>query len=283
MYSQKIVITEAETWTEIPESIPLSVAKDQAKDATIREAIEKSFGSAIYQNSSLALQTENGKTTSDFQVRSDSYVRGIWLETLSLKQEVSLKKQHNKESWWLRTAIRGRARELSSPPVNLKFLMSNCPSATCATTSFFSGDRIYALVESDKSGYLAIFLDDRSVTYQILPYQRMPEGSPQFNVLAQKLYILFSTKPEHNYFRQNPYFQEDELIVATDKQEYYRLYALWTPNEIGIPKVKVEDISEPGKMTSTDFQHWLSKTLSQEEQAALKIVDIAFLPKNATN
>lgn len=281
--AQQVSVSEADIWTEVSDKLPLSVAKDQAKDAAIREATEKAFGTAIYQSSSLSLQTNNGKTNSDFQVRSDSYVRGVWIETLSLKQEVSLRKQHNAESWWLRTVIRGRVRERTSTPAKLEFLISNCPSVTCVTTNFFSGERIFALAETDKDGYLTVFMDDRITTYQLLPYQTMPKNQPYFSLRAHQPYVLFSNKPEHHYFPQNPYFQEDELVAAADKPEYYRLYALWTPTEVGLPKTKSAGYSEPGKMTTAEFQQWLSKVLSQEEQTVLKVVDVAFLPASKSN
>ncbi|MCZ2356769.1 MAG: hypothetical protein LC115_08815 [Bacteroidia bacterium] len=279
----QVVQAEADIWTEVPPNIPLVVAKDQAKDAAIKVAIESAFGSAIYQNSSLSLETTNGKTNSDFRLRSDSYMRGVWLETLSLSQQTEIRKQQGLEKLWLHTRISGHARKLKTAPANVAIAFANCPAISCESTTFFSGERLYLLAESDTKGFLTIFLDDRTTAYQLLPYQRMPEKQPFFELQARQQYVLFSNKLEHNYFSQDPYFQEDELMISADKPEYYRLYALWTAHEVAPPKVKSAEYSNPGELSSEKFQQWLSQILSQEEQAVIQIVDVSFLPKSGSN
>jgi hypothetical protein len=282
--AQSLRSARGEATIQVDETSSLAQARQQARDQATIDALQRAFGTRIVQGRITRMQSATGPdtagTTTYFNLIADSYVRGEWVETTREHFEQFLRTENGRQQLWLKCTLEGTAREIAEARPQLEIETLNCPSLNCASAKFVHGDRLYVGVKAPVDGYLQLYLEDADTVYSLLPYQRMPGNQTEaFKVVAQQPYVLFSTRPEHNYFEQ-PHFQEDELeLTATGVQTYHRLYAVFSPTLLQRPFIRSgqqlnSGYSIPRSTSRTAFQEWLSHMKLSSATFYVQTVDL---------
>jgi hypothetical protein len=95
------------------------------------------------------------------------------------------------------------------------------------------------------------------------------EGGVQ--VEADKKYILFSPKPEFNYFPGKNYITNPYLLDTRSAIGYNRIFIIFSKSPLTKPSLSDAGRNESGKvilpksLKSEDFQKWLIKCHSYEK------------------
>jgi hypothetical protein len=271
---------------ELLNNMSLNEARAQARDRAALNALENAFGTSIIQGVQVRVQDNVGTRDAGaqryFNLIADSYVQGEWVETLSEEFEVTTETAvgARQPSVWVKCKLSGTARRITEPRPQLDAEALNCPSANCATARFIDGDALYLSVRSPVDGYLQVYLEDGDAVLGLLPYQQMPEGMHEaFPMVAEKEYIFFSTRPEHNYFT-NPGFQEDELqLSAEGPQTYHRIYLVFSTHPLTKPYLRAARASQrgytlPRQMSRTDFHQWIAQMKTLGDAFYVQTLDI---------
>ena len=295
LYSQVVTVT-GESQIEISKDISQAQTEKKAEQLAIVNAIEKAFGSVIFQgNSTLISNVQSGEkveTTSAFNMIGNTYVKGECLEVLRTDFEelkgtklIEGKKTTYKE---LKCTVKIKAREIKTPPVEFIASTLKREDKNFNTTTFVNEDPLFFYFNSPVDGYLNIFLDDTKNTYRLYPYKDMP---PEFQggvkVIADKDYILFSAQPEFNYYNKKYYVSGNYLMVTDKIQELNRLFIVFSKEPLNKPhfskKLKEEEMSAkdieenldiPDGLVSEDFQRWLQKNRYARDDIQLNLIDI---------
>ena len=252
-------------------------------------AIESAFGAVIYQGNStwIVNQTSgnDAQTKTEFRTVADSYVKGEWMETISESFEEVVRKVKRKgkpvTERWLICKIRGKAREIKTLPAQFLVETLHCPNLRCSSTDFKDGDRLFVYFRSAVPGYLMVFLDDLTDANLLLPYSKMPADfqGMAFPVSADSAYILFSNRPEHNYF-QDRFFQEDELMLTAESPKTQnRMYVLFSEKPFRKPltepaRMLPSRFGVPARISSDAFQTWLQEQRALLPEIQLQVIDL---------
>ncbi len=272
------------------------IQKELEKAATIN-ALEKAFGTVIVQgNTTYIKNVTTGKltkTTEQFTMIGQTYVRGEVLEVLSKNFSVQESKQKIKRkkivTKFMKCEISLKAREISEIKQEFSSFPLSCnTSLKCKTTEFFTGDDLYFYFKSPSSGYITIYLDDNKTAQRILPYQQVPQemenGLP---VEADKVYIFFSTLAEHNFYKM-PGFSVDELVLqAQTDQDINRLFVIFSKQPLNKPLLREnlnkeilteyareKNFTVPKALESANFQKWLMQNRYMRQDIQVEIIDI---------
>jgi len=288
----KVVDTKGSAQVQLTDNLTLELAKLKAEDFAKIAAIEAVFGTAVVKGGATFIQTENegpkASTITGYNMIADTYVKGDWLETYDVTFNVENRtgvgdKGKKISEVWVVCSISGKVREVQDAALTLQAATLSCPDQNCVRTQFMHGDRLYFYFQSPVDGYLSLFLDDRTQTYLLLPYIGGPTGTSQgMPIEANRPYIFFSTKPEHNY-GPDPYFQEDELVLTAEAtQVLHRLYVLFSPKPLGMPGVQAAKplpgaYQQPRQLTSKAFQQWLTQQKLQSTELQVAISDLTII------
>lgn len=289
IFSQKTVTTEGTAQIEIPENLSRLEVKNNVRELATIDALERAFGRVIIQgNSTYITNRQSGEkveTNTVFNTIANTSVKGEVLEVLDEKfTDVSGTKiiDGRKESVTeIRCDVKIKAREITTPPVGFTSFTIACPDEKCKTTSFKNSDILYLFFTSPVSGYLSVFLDDRSETQCLYPYSTMTEefegGVP---VSADRKYILFSDKPEFNYFPGKNIIPDIYQLFSNSAQDMNRLFIIFSREPINKPALNaVRDLEDgyklPKSLKSEEFQRWLNSYRSHEKaNVEVLIIDI---------
>jgi hypothetical protein len=289
LFSQKTVISKGSAQIEMSENLSRLEIKNKVRELATIDALERAFGRVVIQgNSTYISNLQTGKkieTNTVFNTIANTSVKGEVLEILDEEftditgtKTIDGRKEPVTE---IRCNISIRAKEISTPPVNFTSYPLSCTDEKCRTTAFKDGDNMFMFFSSAVSGYISIFMDDRTETRCLLPYSTMPKeyegGVP---VSADKKYILFSDKPDFNYFTDKIY-APDTYSLYTDKiQEMNRIFVIFSPAPLNKPSLsevkKIENNFQlPKSLKSEDFQRWLNSYRSLEKaNVEVSIIDI---------
>lgn len=295
LYAQ-VVTVSGESQIEVSKDLSQTQTEKKAEQLAIINALEKAFGRIVFQgNSTLITNVQSGKeveTTSAFSMIGNTYVKGECLEVLKVDFEelegrklIDGKKTSYKE---LKCTVKIKAREIKTPPIEFNAAALSREDKNYSSTTFINDQPVFFYFNTPVDGYLNIFLDDSKNTYRLYPYKDMPsEYQGGVKVIADKDYILFSTKQEFNYYDKQ-YIVGGNYTMFTDKiQELNRLFVVFSKEPLNKPhfskKIKEEELSQeeldkdidiPDGLVSEDFQRWLQRNRYTRDDIQMKLIDI---------
>jgi len=291
LQAQDLMVTSGTAQVEFPDTKSKTEVLKEAQELAEIDALERAFGRVIVQGNATYVSNVNTgqktETFSSFVMKGNSYVKGEVIEVMDTSYRVvtGTKRIQGKQQNYqeLIFTITVKARELNEIPVEFNTYPLALPNPKAIKTEFKSNDFLYLYFNSPVSGYVYVFLDDNKDAYRLLPYRSMPSayelGMP---VEADKEYIFFSTRKEHNYITEDPYFTEDQYqLVTTGAHELNRLYIIYSPQPMVKPAFsKQESLTEltlPLSLPSGDFQKWLIRARSMSKQVQYKPIDITIV------
>lgn len=262
-FSQDEIKVEGFYETEFYANETKEKAYKRAKEGAIINALEKGFGTAIFQGNSLFIKNvvsgEKIETTSGFNTIADAYVKGEVVEELSVdfKETTFSKKigKKNENGIWITCTVKIKAREYKEPEANFETFAMNCEEKdNCITTDFKNKDDFYLYFKSPKNGYIAVFLDDNETSSLLFPYVTFREKYFKgFPVRAEKEYTLFSNDKKN----QHDNLIVDELVWES-RENMEKLIVLFSPDAFELPELKQSKlVSLPANLSSEEFNKWL--------------------------
>ncbi len=277
VYGQKEVRTEGEFQTELNSNETKDQAKKRAKEGAIINAIEKAFGSTVFQGNSLYVKNINvgnlTETKTGFSSISDVYVKGEVIEELKVEfEEIPFtKKKGNltENGIEIKCTVKIIAKEYIEPEANFKLITLNCTDTSkCKTTSFRKNEPFYIQFETKEDGYVTVFLDDNETSSILFPYsigrERFYNG---YNVKANHTYFLFSNDKK---FQFDNSIITDELIWET-KESMEKLTVIFSPIPFQLPDlIKQNSNSLPENLKSVDFNKWLIHLRKKNKNIQIK-------------
>ena len=294
LYGQKTVTVSGSAQIEVSEDKSIREIKDRAKQMATIDALERAFGRVVIQGNSTYISNvqtgEKVETNTVFNTIANTSVKGEVVEVLDEKysnvEGVTIIDGKKTPVTEMRCDIEIKAREMVTPPVEFLSYPLACTRENCKTTSFKNEDDLYMFFSTPSSGYLSIFLDDKSDTYCLFPYSSMPsEFEGGVPVVADKKYILFTRDPAFNYFPGVNYQADEYQLSSNSSQEMNRLFVIFSKLPLNKPFLEgVKDIANgyklPRQLKSEDFQRWLNKYRSLDKsKAQVSIIDITITKK----
>ena len=269
-FSNVIKTVSAEYTFYAPETMSVVEAKRIAVDRAKIHAIEEAFGSIVSQTNVSAIANVNGQSETRFFSFGGSDVKGEWIETIGEPIFGDIYYQDN--LLVVTCSVKGKVREINSSQIEfIAKPLRNGTELKYESYNFKEGDELYLYFKSPIKGYLSVFLVDESsqTVYCALPY-RNSDGNPK-QVEADREYILFSkTHSDPNEKR----YVDQYVMTVNDELEYNDFYILFSPEPFS--KAILEngnDASLPGTINWFDFQKWLAKIRTKNQDISLtKIV-----------
>jgi hypothetical protein len=288
LFSQKTVTSTGSAQIEVPENMSRLEIKNKVRELATIDALERAFGRVVIQGNSTYisnLQTgQNVETNTVFNTIANTSVKGEVLEILDEEftditgtKTIDGRKEPVTE---IRCDIRIKAKEISTPPVNFTSYPLSCTDEKCRTTAFKDGENMYMFFSTAVSGYISIFMDDRTETRCLLPYSTMPKEYEGGVPVSDKKYILFSDKPDFNYFPDKTFVPDTYSLYSDKVQEMDRIFVIFSPAPLNKPSLSgVKNIDNnfqlPKSLDSEDFQRWLNSYRSLEKASVeVSIIDI---------
>ncbi len=277
LFGQSNIKTETGIFeTELSNNESKDAAKKRAKEGAIINALEKSFGTAVFQGNSLFVKNittgEKTQTTTGFNTIAETYVKGEVIEELTIEfSEIPFEKIINKKKEFgtiIKCELKIKAAEYSEPTANFSAFSLNCTDTTnCKTTSFKKNEDFFLYFKSQKNGYLAIFIDDNESSSLLFPYvsnrEKYYDGYP---IVQNKAYFLFSKEKQ---------FNPDKLIVDEltweSRENLEKLTIIFSPNKFDLPDLKSKKSYEiPQSLPSVDFNKWLIQLRKKSKEIEIK-------------
>lgn len=277
--------SEGEALVELTGNMTMHAAEATALQNARINAIEKIFGTAIFQGNSTFIRNkvtgDETRTETMFNMIADSYVNGDWIEDLKPPR---CEKITDDDKFYIRCQVYGRVREMVRPKTSFECFPLNRPDLNYKTDQFRQNQQLYLYFRSPADGYLTVFYVSDNEAFRILPYQQTPpEEANMFHVIADKSYILFSSEMGEHLSKN----VVDELVLETvDTQTIDRLFLIFSHQLLMKPGLEnkdqvylsVEDMDRgftmPKSMEAEDFQKWLMKNRIYNRQIEVKIIDI---------
>lgn len=239
------------------------------------QAIEREFGTLMIQGNSMLLRSTDSQdsvmTHQQFQMMSESFVNGQWLETL----ESSCERLFYEDEFWLHCEVKGRVAPLNQDRYEQEFFTSDCPSAQCNTWAFEPGEAFYLHFTSATPGYLSVYLSDGERVQRLLPYRQIPnEWAGGMPVEADKAYLLFSRSHERPEFWT---YVDEYTWDASEAGQLHRVYLLFSPTPHSKPILEEPTsplISWPAQLRFSDFQAWIAAQRQDEERFTIQVMDV---------
>jgi hypothetical protein len=288
-FAQKSVTTKGSAQIEVSENLSRLEVKNKVRQLATIDALERAFGRVIIQgNSTYITNLQSGQkveTNTVFNTIANTSVKGEVLEVVEEKftdvqgtKIIDGKKESVTE---IRCDIEVKAREISTPPVDYTSFPLGCLNERCKTTAFRNNDSLYFFFQSPVSGYLSIYLDDKTETACLYPCSGMPaEFEGGVPVTADKKYILFTDKPQFNYFPGRNIIPDTYQLFCNSSQDMNRFFVIFSKTPLNKPSLKgVREIENkyqlPKSLASEDFQKWLNGYRSMgKAEIQVEIIDI---------
>jgi hypothetical protein len=288
-FSQKTVTVSGSAQVELTENQSIQEIRKHARELATIDALEKAFGRVVIQGNSTYISNlqsgEKIETNTIFNTIANTSVKGEVIEVLDEEYSnitgTTIIDGHKIPVTDIRCDIEIKAKEIKTPPVEFICFPLGCTDEKCKTTSFKNDDILYLYFSSPVKGYLSVYLDDKTDAQRLYPYSNMPEeydgGVP---VDPDKKYILFSEKPEFNYFSDKDFLTDEYQLVCNSPQDINRLFIIFSLTPVNKPFLSgVKDLEKgyqlPKSLSSEDFQKWLNKYRSIEKSnVQVSIIDI---------
>ena len=267
-YAQKTKKVHGEYIYHAPENVSIEQARQTALSRAQIQALGDEFSTVVAQHNATLMNNTNGSTHTDFTSLSSSDVKGEWLETIGEpKYEIS----YEQGMLVVKCSVTGKARAIVAKQNNyVAKILCNGIEDRNEGENFKSGDDLYLAYQSATKGYLAVYLiDDNKNAYCLLPYQSSKDGKVEVD--ANTRYVFFNQKTAQPLFNSS---DVDEYTMTCDKaSETNYIYIISSPN----PFIKAIDNAVEGlprELKYDDFQKWLSKNRTADEDMQVEIKTI---------
>jgi len=263
----------------VPKSMTLSEAEKYACNRARDSAVMKVFEQKISGEVQTLISGGVERVTATFV----SEMIGEWLGDEKPPQITTI----STDPLVLRCRVKGKVREKPANSAELNIRTLNCPSSACATEQFTDGQSFYMALKSSKTGFVSMFMDNGTETFQVLPYSSDREkGINQVFIDRNRNYVFFSREDAEE--EQKHKVDELELFAEAPGVEPIVLFVLFSENQFNNPLVTETDhnrflnnkqFSEykmPDAMDSEDFNRWLLRLRQTNPtlQAVRKLVTV---------
>jgi hypothetical protein len=268
-YGQKIRRVEGEFKMKVESSMSMNDARRMAVQQAQLEALKSEFGTRIGMMNQTRMETSNGDTNTSFSSIANSLVKGLWLKDL---QEPEFEVFFQGEDQWLNVKVVGRARSLEKSGISFEVKPLKCDNVNCASQEFNHGEDLLLYFRSPESGYLTVFIDDKSTAFQVLPYKTMDVSNVKIE--ADKEYFFFKADDRYNYYDQE-LTQIDEYNLVTDYDyEVDLIYVLFSKEPFSKPILDDYGPEYPKMTESKKFNDWLADIMSYENMY-MEVIDVS--------
>jgi hypothetical protein len=227
---QKVVNASGYCKIRIERNMSLEQATKDVVACAKKNALEQVFGTQITQediirsNSVQKGMEATGSTV--FQSFGSFEVKGEWIET---KSEETKRLVGENGDDFIECNIKGKVRELKRKPASFEtYPLSVADNPKSKATDFLNDQSVYLYFRSPSKGFLNVYLDDGSITQQLIPYKR--SQLVNLPVEADKVYIFFSKNNVNGGDRVDEY-----QLSAEKPQEQNTFYVLFSPNPFAKP------------------------------------------------
>jgi hypothetical protein len=270
----KLVQTKGKAQVQwYPERESLTQAREYALELAKINALENAFGVLVMQGNTVYIENkktgEKVETKTTFKMIGNTAVKGEIIQILKTEfKETKKKERVNKkkvEITLIDCSVVIEAKEIEDTKINLMAYPLNSLRIVRPTSTFYEGDDLYVYFRSPVNGFVTIFLDDSKQAQCLLPYRKMPRGLEEaMPVIADKEYVFFSDRPEHNYF-DDDFFAEDtyEMVAETEK-DLNELLIIFSKQPLNKPFLNEagttafgKEAQVPRSLSSNEFKDWL--------------------------
>lgn len=255
-----------------PERESLTQARDHALDLAKINALENAFGTLVMQGNSVYVENkktgEKVETKTTFKMIGSTAVKGEIIQILKTdyKETVRKEKINRKkvEITYIDCSVLLEAKEINDTKIEVVTYPINSVKIIRPTTAFYEGDDLFIYFKSPVNGFLTVFLDDNQQAQCLLPYRKMPAGLEEaMPVVADKEYIFFSDKPEHNYFADDFFAEDTYELLSSSEKDLNELYIIFSKQPLNKPILNNADDNKtnilPRTINSDEFKNWLIK------------------------
>jgi hypothetical protein len=256
-------------------------AQQKAVELAKINAIESVFGTYVEQQTNITV--ESGK--SDFSILGSTKVKGIWIREIDRKFTEEYREEKGEfgaeKILWITCQIKGEVKQATPQPA-IEYQVRNCPTKTCHTTRFLSGEQLYLWFRSPVKGFVSVFLEDGAMVYRLLPYSYML-NSNGFPVEEDCEYLFFSPDDVKGLLQSE---KPDEIEMYTlRKRENNTLVLVFSANAFYKPQLDKETVNEnrfiiPKSLKKEKFEEWLSDNRAATDHFQDITVPLAITSEN---
>lgn len=274
VFSQRVETVTASYCYEVSDNTSPIEAKNKTIELAKRDAIDKTFGNIVTEQSRNFIRTKNGESQNDFFSLAECDLNGEWIETIEGPiWETTI---HKENTTIYSVKLIGKVRELTAAKIDFKhkvlFNGTDPEKNEIRQNCFKDGDNMYLSFRAPVDGYLAVYNVDFNdnnngnyTTQRILPYHGQPGGI--YKIKADTTYIFFSE--EHEMAEIKPYVNKLIMRARTDN-DYNYLYIIFSPNPFVKANDKQTEENMPEVLKSRDFDKWLSNNQKHDKQMCVK-------------
>jgi hypothetical protein len=270
----KVIQTKGKAQVQwYPERESMTQAKEHALELAKINALENAFGTLIMEGNSVYIENkktgEKVETKTTFKMIGNTAVKGEIIQVLKTdyKETVRKEKINRKkvEITYFECSVVLEAKELTDTKIEIVTYPLNSSKIIRPNTAFYDGDDLFVYFKSPVNGFVTIFLDDNQQAQCLLPYRKMPKGLEEaMPVIADKEYIFFSDKPEHNYFEDDFFAEDTYQLVSSTEKDLNELYVIFSKQPLNKPMLNdaKDDTNKnilPRTINSDEFKAWLIK------------------------
>ena len=284
----KIIRTKGEALVQwYPEVESKNKAKERAFERAKINALENAYGTLVTQGNTIYIENKNTgektETNTVFKMIGNTAVKGEIIEILKTDYKETKQKGKKQDITYLKCKVVLKSKEIIDTKIGIEsFPLKSCRFIKPAT-DFYISDDLFLFFRSPVNGYLTVYLDDNKNAQCLLPYRKMPKGMEEaMPIKADKEYIFFSDKPEHNYFIDDFFAEDTYELYTSEKKEINRHYVHFSKKPINKPILKkndnqnLEDYFElPRIIDSESFQKWLIKIQQIRNDLVIKNILIS--------
>lgn len=267
--AQKIQRVTGEYKMKIESNVSENQAIREVTQMAKINALENEFGTRVGMMNQTLLENAGGKTNTSFRSISNSLVKGIWLKDLS---EPKVEFFIDGTDRWVSVSVEGRARSLDNSAISFQIKPLKCENINCYSQEFSQNESLILYFRSPESGYLSVYLDDKTTSYLVLPYKGMSGGSVP--VEADKEYFFFKSAEKYNYFKQDLAKIDEYYLYTPYDYEVDLLYVLFSKEPFSKPIMDDNGPDVPKSTSSAKFNSWLTEIMSYENMY-MEIIDIS--------
>ena len=293
----KIIKTKGEALVQwYPEVESLNKAKERAFEKAKINALESAYGTLVTEGNTIYIENKNTgektETNTVFKMIGNTAVKGEIIEILKTNYKEIKKKEKVKrkkeEITYIECKVILSSKEIVDTKIEIESYPLNSSKYIRPITDFYEGNDLFLYFRSPVNGYLTIYLDDKKNAQCLLPYRKMPEGMEEaMPIKADKEYIFFSDKPEHNYFNDDFFAEDTYELYSSSEKELNRLYVIFSKKPLNKPILKKienkeaivgidkENFELPKVINSDSFQKWLVKIQQIRNDLVIKNILIS--------
>lgn len=275
-----------------PERESKSQARERALERAKIKALEKAFGTLVMQGNTVYIENkktgEKVETNTTFKMIGNTAVKGEIIQILKEDYKETKKKERinrkKVELTYINCNLTIEAKEISDTKIEVESYPLNSVHLMKPVTEFKQGDDLFLYFRSPLNGYLTVFLDDGKQAQCLLPYRNMPDGLEEaMPIKADKEYVFFSDKPDHNYFNDDFFAEDLYELAASSKKDLNELFVVFSKQPLNKPILKKDENNEllielekedyelPRVLESGTLKEWLIKI--QQVRSDLQIIN----------